>query len=452
MGGYLSLSISESGVNIPNNTSVVTVNVYYYGNGMSWNAESRPGTIYIDGYSYGFSHSFTTSTSSQWLGSASRTITHNSDGSRYVGCSASFSTDVSLGTISTSGGITLTKIPRVSDLSVSSSSIVADGKQTITVTANKKSSGFTDTLSFKLGSRSMNIESGVPFSIPVDWCNEMPDATHSIGTVIVTTRSGSTVIGTRSAAVNVKVPSYLTPDITAFDINEAVTSVAAAFNRYCKGLSKLSINTNATAYYGATIRAYNITVDDATYTENKFISNVLMSSGKLPVKLTVTDSRGKTASQNKEIEVYSYKPPAIESLKFEQGSVLTVMVRGAVDSVEGNNTKTLIIKYKSVGDTDYISRVIPLDSWDFDVSTTLNLDTSLTYDVMAELTDKIGSATNSTVTGIPVISRLAGGKGITIGAEAEREGFVLSDGWDLIIVNQELEDKLVATLGKGVKA
>lgn len=452
MGGYLSLSISESGVDIPNNTSVVTVNVYYYGNGMSWNAESRPGTIYIDGYSYGFRHSFTTSTSSQWLGSASRTITHNSDGSRYVGCSASFSTDVSLGTISTSGGITLTKIPRVSDLSVSRSSIVADGNQTITVTANKKSSGFSDTLIFKLGSRSMSIESGVPFSIPLEWCNEMPDATRSSGAVTVTTKSGSTVIGTRSAAVTVEVPSYLTPDITAFDISEAVTSVAAAFNRYCKGLSKLSISTNATAYYGATIRSYNITVDGATYTEKKFISNILMSSGKLTVKLTVADSRGKTASQSKEIDVYNYKPPEIKSLRFEQGSVLTVMVKGAVDSVDGANTKSLVIKYKSVGDTDYISRVIPLDAWDFNVSTTINLDTSVTYDVLAELTDKIGSATASTVTGIPVISRLAGGKGVTIGAEAEREDFVLSNGWDLILINQELEDKLVATLGEGVKA
>lgn len=452
MGAYLSLSISESGVNIPNNTSVVTVNVYYYGNGMSWNAESRPGTIYIDGYSYGFSHSFTTSTSSQWLGSASRTITHNSDGSRYVGCSASFSTDVSLGTLSTSGGITLTKIPRVSDLSVSRSSIVADGNQTITVTANKKSSGFTDTLIFKLGSRSMSIESGAPFSIPLEWCNEMPDAVQMNGTVTVTTKSGSTTIGTRSATVSVRVPDSVMPTIDSFLISEAVEATKKAFGIYCTGISKLAVSASASAYYGATIKSYSVAVDGVNYDRSSFTSNPIMTAGELPVVLTVTDSRGRGVSQTIDINVYDYKPPVIKSLRFEQGTALTVMVKGSVDSVEENNTKTLIIKYKSVGDTDYISRVIPLDAWDFDASTTINLDTSVTYDVLAELTDKIGSATASTVTGIPVISRLAGGKGVTIGAEAEREGFVLSNGWDLILINQELEDKLVATLGEGVKA
>lgn len=106
------MAISESGVNVQANTSVVTVNLYYSGNGVSWSHLSPSGAIVIDGTSYGFRHNFEKSRGTQWLASASKTVGHNADGSRWVDCSAWFSTGVSLGTLRTSGGKTLTKIAR----------------------------------------------------------------------------------------------------------------------------------------------------------------------------------------------------------------------------------------------------------------------------------------------------------------------------------------------------
>lgn len=452
MAGNISITITESGVNIPRNTSVVTVNVYYYGNGLSWNANSCPGTIYIDGASYSFSHSFTRSSGAQWLGSASRTVTHNNDGSKTVYCSASFSTDVSLGTLSTSGSATLTVIPRASDLSLSVNEVNADGSSEITATATKKSSNFTDELVFKFGNRSIDIESGVPFVIPIDWCNEMPNTEYMDGVIKVTTSNGDTVIGSRTEKLTVKVPINIVPTIDEFTIKEAVQKVHDAFNIYCEGLSKLDVKSKASAYYGATIKSYSAKVEDTIYDSKEFISNILITNGELPITMTVTDSRGRKATVTKKVIVYPYDPPIIYELKFDQGKALTVMVKGFVDRVRGNNAKTLIIKYKSIEDEDYISRVVPLDEWEFDVSTTINLDTSLTYEVVAELSDKITSAVSSAVTGIPVISRLAGGKGVTIGAEAEVEGFVLSSSWDLLIEDDELEKRFVEAFGSSIKA
>lgn len=452
MAGNISITITESVVNIPRNTSVVTVNVYYYGNGLSWNANSCPGTIYIDGASYSFSHSFTRSSGAQWLGSASRTVTHNNDGSKTVYCSASFNTDVSLGTLSTSGSATLTVIPRASDLSLSVNEVYADGSSEITAIATKKSSNFTDELVFKFGNRSIDIESGVPFVIPIDWCNEMPNAEHMDGVIEVTTSNGDTVIGSRTEKLTVKVPLNIVPTIDEFNIKEAVQKVRDAFNIYCEGLSKLDVKSKASAYYGATIKSYNAKVEDTVYDSKEFISNILITNGELPITMTVTDSRGRKATATKNVTVYPYDPPSIYELKFDQGKALTVMVKGFVDRVRGNNTKTLIIKYKSIEDEDYISRVVPLDEWEFDVSTTINLDTSLTYEVVAELSDKITSAVSSAVTGIPVISRLAGGKGVTIGAEAEVEGFVLSDSWDFLIEDDELEQRFIEAFGSSIRA
>lgn len=106
------ISIDESNVNVQNNTSVVTVNVYYSGNGVSWSHLRPHGQIRIDGTNYDFWHNFEKSRGTQWLGGASKTITHNEDGSKWIECAASFTTGVSLGTLYTSQGRTLTKIAR----------------------------------------------------------------------------------------------------------------------------------------------------------------------------------------------------------------------------------------------------------------------------------------------------------------------------------------------------
>lgn len=105
------MSIDESGVNTAANTSLVTVRLYYSGNGLSWNHMSPSGAIVIDGTSYGFRRNFDR-WGTQLLATASKIVTHNDDGSKWVGCSAWFATGVSLGTLSTSGGRTLTKIVR----------------------------------------------------------------------------------------------------------------------------------------------------------------------------------------------------------------------------------------------------------------------------------------------------------------------------------------------------
>ena len=117
-GGYISLALSESNVNTANNTSVVTAKLYYYGNGVSWSNDRQPYRIIIDGTAYSGTSSFSTSTSAQLLGTASKTVTHNDNGAKTVAVSASFATGVSIGTLTTSGNITLTTISRLSSLSV----------------------------------------------------------------------------------------------------------------------------------------------------------------------------------------------------------------------------------------------------------------------------------------------------------------------------------------------
>ena len=459
MAARLLLVISESSVSIANNTSVVTAKLYYYGNGVSYNYNSKPGTIVIDGTSYSFSASFTKSTSAQLLATKSKTVTHNSNGAKTVSCSASYTTGVSIGTLSTSASKALTTIPRVSDLSVNKSSIPADGTTTVTATATKKSSSFTDTIVVKLGSYSKTVTSGTAFTIPASWINAIA-GTSATATVTVTTKSGSTTIGTKSVNLTVTVPSTVVPSISSVTVAEAVTAVQSAFGSgvYVSSLSKLNVSISAAGVYGSTISSGKTTFDGITYDGASFQTAAISKAGTLSMSVTVTDSRGRTKTTTKNITVYGYSRPMITNVScVSSGTSTIVTVDGVVSPVAvgsaNKNTKTLTIGYKkstapAYGGTTTVT--IPAASWTFSVSKTFAIDSrTTTYDFEAKLTDKLSTATEHGTTGVPVISRLAGGKGVTLFKEATEEGFWVGD-IDYTITDDEY-DELLSLLGGVVR-
>ena len=458
MAARLLLVISESSVNVANNTSVVTAKLYYYGNGVSYNYNSKPGTIVIDGTSYSFSASFTKSTSAQLLATKSKTVTHNSNGAKTVSCSASYTTGVSIGTLSTSASKALTTIPRVSDLSLNKTSVPADGTTTVIATATKKSSSFTDTITVKLGSYSKTVTSGTAFTIPASWINAIA-GTSATATVTVTTKSGSTTIGTKSVNLTVTVPSTVVPSISSVTVAEAVTAVQAAFGSgvYVSSLSKLNVKITAAGIYGSTISSIKTTFDGITYTGAEFQTAAISKAGTLTMSVTVTDSRGRTKTTTKNITVYGYSSPMITNIScVSSGTSTIVTVDGVVSPVAvgsaNKNTKTLTIGYKkstapAYGGTTTVT--IPAASWTFSVSKTFSLDSrTTTYDFEAKLTDKLSTATEHGTTGVPVISRLAGGGGVTLFKEATEEGFWVGD-IDYTITDAEY-DELLSLLGGGV--
>lgn len=458
MAARLSLVISESSVSVANNTSVVTAKLYYYGNGVSYNYNDPSGTIVIDGTSYSFSHDFTTSTSAQLLATKSKTVAHGSNGAKTVSCSASFATGVSLGTLRTSASKALTTIPRVSDLSINKSSVPADGTTTVTATATKKSSSFTDTITVTLGSYSKTVTSGKAFTIPTTWINAIT-GTSKTATVKVTTKSGSTTIGTKSVNLTVTVPSSVVPSISSVTASEAITAVQTAFGSgvYVSSLSKLNVSISAAGVYGSTISSVKTTFDGITYTGAEFQTAAISKAGTLTMSVTVTDSRGRTKTTTKNITVYGYSSPMITNIScVSSGTSTIVTVDGVVSPVTvgsaNKNTKTLTIGYKKSTASAYggtTTVTIPAASWTFSVSKTFSLDSrTTTYDFEAKLTDKLSTATEHGTTGVPVISRLAGGGGVTLFKEATEEGFWVGD-IDYTITDAEY-DELLSLLGGGV--
>lgn len=355
----------------------------------------------------------------------------------------------------------LPDIPRVSDLSVNKTSTPADGKTTVTATATKKATAFTDVLTVSLGSYSKAITSGTAFTIPMSWINAI-SGTSAVATVKVETFNGSTSIGSKTAELTITVPESVVPVINDVGITEAVAAVTNAFgDRFVQNLSQLNVDVDASGVYGSTIKSYSVELDGVNYIQKAFTSNVIKTAGTLNIKVKITDSRGRSAEDTATVDIVEYIKPTITSMVYTRcdsdgtqnssGASTKVTIAGKVYPVDGQNTKALKLKYKSTVDEVYTERAVAISSWTFSVDVIINnTDPTVTYEYVAELTDKINADKPETfrvTTGIVVLSRKAGGTGVTIGGEAERDGFVVANGWDALFTGNlfiELDDETLA--------
>lgn len=124
----LKAEATESNVSTSNNTSKVTVNIYLRridssSNG-AYNNDGTAWSITIDGSKTSGNSSWDTRNTTAWqkLGSASKTVTHNSNGSKTITISAthtgnSASGASKMGNASGSGTFKLTNIPRYASIS-----------------------------------------------------------------------------------------------------------------------------------------------------------------------------------------------------------------------------------------------------------------------------------------------------------------------------------------------
>lgn len=273
---------------------------------------------------------------------------------------------------------------------------------------------------------SMTTNKSFTFRPPIELAQQIPNANSGTLTITVYTYNGSgTLVGSTSKTIKVKVPSDIKPSISAISVSEAVSVVTNNFEGFVQNLSQLLVNISARGAQGSTISSYKTTIEGISYLGGQFTSGVIKTTGKVNISTTVTDSRGRTASRNTAITVIPYVEPSLEIAARADGNKVLVELVGSVSSVDGQNTKELTLKYKKSSDKYYSApETIPLSDWRFDISKEMNIDASeTTYEFVAVLTDKIKSNEKSNTTGIVVMSRRAGGKGITFGGEAEGDGF-----------------------------
>lgn len=454
---HLKFSWSQTSQSVANNTTSISWKLQLIsGNGALYKYD-RTWTVTIDGKKYtGKVDVDLNKNSTQTLASGTATITHNNDGSKTF--TYSFSQDFSLtlnngtymGSYSGSGSDTLTTIARASQPSLvtypETTNAVGDFGEEFGIHMNRKSSSFTHTVRYEYGDRAgviaRDVETGVRWAVPLDFMNDIPDATSASGRIYVDTYNGSTFVGTKYTGFTVTVPASVKPRCTVQVLDN--TNIQATYGNLVKGLSKLYVKTNFYPSYSSPVSKYNVTANGVKYTAAEIVTGVLSASGTTTVSATVTDKRGRTSDKaSASFTVLDYSAPKVNSLSVhrcnedgttnDRGEYVKVVFSASVTALNNKNGATYSVKYKKSSATSWTSLATDVNGKSpnellnqYSVTSAeyiVAADGSSSYDVEVSVKDNHNTTARRTSasTAFTLINYWESGDSLTFGGVSEEE-------------------------------
>lgn len=348
-------------------------------------------------------------------------IGHDNNGSKSFSAYAECAIYTSAVNCKGSGSWSLPDIGRASQPSLNTwpnNSPDFNNGDTIVVHMNRKSTVFTHTVVLKLGSYSYTIGTGVTDNISLDTDKiasnlyaQMPNRNEMTGEIVVTTYSGSAVIGTSSCTIIAHVVnSNPVFDVDYSDTNSATVAITENSQYIIRNNSTLQISvSNAQALNSATLKtltavvngnAYTGTLNGSTGTINVGVVNV---SYDTEVTVKLTDSRGNEGQKKITVLVYDWSlPSAIIKLNrknnYYSESVLNVNANYA--SIGGKNTVAIRYRKKKVSESSYGSYATIQNN----VDVNFTADNKFEWNVQVEVSDRIGKTTYNLILakGIPI--------------------------------------------------
>ena len=381
------------------------------------------------------------------LASGSKNIYHSSDGTKTF--NYSFSQEIgitysgtAIGTKTGSGSGTLNTIPRGSVLGTISDFTLGNA---ITVPITKYSSSFADTLTISVGGTTVKTVSSVANGASVSFTSaeltsiygKLPNATSGVFTFTLTTKNGTTTIGTSTKTAKGTIPNTVIPSISSVSLVENTSGLATQFGAYIQNKSTIKGTVSATAGTGTTIDNYKITINGATYTNSTFTTGVLKTSGSNSYSVTVTDKRGRTASTSGTFTVTAYTSPTISNFSVvrcnsngtenNEGAYAKVNATATITSLSSKNTKTFVLQYKLNNTSTWTTLETYTAAYTYTITNKIipNISVDNPYDFRIVATDYFG-AVNSKIIALSsaytILDILANGKGVAFGKVASESG------------------------------
>lgn len=419
MAVSISMNIIQNSQSIENNTSNVTVEVYAHWTRGSYNAQTAAdgypdarGTLSIDNVQYSYYSKFNTDrTTSGSVRIFSKTveISHDNEGEKVISCWASYYTGVSSGTVSTTGSLALTTIPRKSILSTANGTLGA--AQTLKV--ERKSTKLTHTITYLCGKESGTIctksdSESLSWTPPLALAAQYPSSNSVQVVLTIATYNGDNEIGKSSVNITCEIPDSVAPTVT-IEVTD-YSNHLAKYNAYVQGKSKLRVVATASGAQGSTIKSYKTEVDGKSYTKANVTTEVLNGTGNLIVKTTVTDSRGRTATASVAVTVLAYTAPSISSLSVtrcdangnasKSGAYLAVRFNAVITALNSKNSAAYTVKYKKTSATSYTTQTLTNYAGKYAVTGGVfifSAETAYSYDVILTAKDDFVSIPQSGV-------------------------------------------------------
>lgn len=429
--------------NIANNTSTITAKMYLVGD-WELSISARTHTLTIDGTETSISSAAISKGKGSWsvlLGTATKTVTHNADGTKSVNIAGLISFKATIqGTyyanIEASSTVTLNTIARASQPTLTAST--AEMGTVLGIYTNRASSSFTHAITYTFGSAtgtiSSNATTAASWTVPLTLANQIPNATSGTGTITCKTYNGSTLIGTKTVTFTATVPSTVVPSISAITCTDP-KGYLSTYGGYVQNKSTLKVTATAAGAYSSTIKSYKIVANGVTYTSNGCTTGVLKTSGTNTITVTVTDSRGRTATKTTTISVLAYTAPTITTLSAyrclsdgtadEEGAYMKVTVAASITSLNSKNTKSFVLKYKIQTATSYTTYTTVTNAYSLATSYIIAAGVDNSYDIQLVATDAFEPITANTVIGTSytLMDFRNTGKGIAFGKASEKDAF-----------------------------
>ena len=272
----------------------------------------------------------------------------------------------------------------------------------VTVYTNRQSTAATHTLRYSFFTVNQTIATGVTDSCswtpPVSLAAQIPNAASGWGTLFCNTYVNGTLVSTKSCTFTLNVPSSVVPTISSLSYSEATAGIAAQFSGFVRTRSALAVAISAAGTQGSTITAYRTTLNGTVYTTASFTTNKLNVAGSNTLSVTVTDSRGRTATTSRTFNVLDYAPPSLTKFTAERcnsagtaaqmdGTKVRVSVGGSVSPVGTKNTISCIVYYKTSSASAWTQAAVITPS-SYSVNTT-NLLLSQTFDALSSYDLKV---------------------------------------------------------------
>lgn len=376
---------------IANNTSNLTVTAYLVSSGSSYvinSSASKTVNLVINGATYTKTASGLANLSGSQkkeLLSKTVTITHNADGTKSIPIYCTFDLKVTLsgtywGTIrspaSGSSTATLDTIPRATTPTTSGTWNVGNS---VTISTPRASSAFTHTLQYSLNNSSWtniatDVGTSTTWTLPSALATAKTNATSGTVYIRCITYNSGTNIGNKTISKAYSITSsYAAPSvaITASQTNNA--SIA----QYIRGRSSVTLKATATLKHSATAAKYvfnyggvSKTVTSTSATASVTFTLPSNAAASYAYSVTLTDSRGFTASASGSVSTIAYSVPVISSLNIvrgnysgstftenSKGNSLRIVAAGTITSLSSANKKNYKIEYRLSNATSYTTLI-----------------------------------------------------------------------------------------------
>ena len=379
-GRTFKLSVTETEYSVENNTSTVKWEITISGGGTQWYDSYCKATV-NGSVVYNETKGWSTGTFPAKDGSVSGyiyDIPHDSQGKASISFALEGYSEV-YSTKYASGSLELTTIPRASEVACSSPYI---GDNAI-ISIDKKSSAFTNTLTYKIGSLTGTIATKTSSTTVQFKTSAIADQIYALipndkeiqGTIYCTTYNGSTQIGdTKSTTFNLYAKeSVCKPSVRAIiiDSNKVVTAITGSNNKFIKYISKPTIDVLAEPKKSASINNFSINLNDGQTASSStssgsvgaevFYQKPFNTIGSNKVTVSTTDSRGYPNSKDYTLNMIDYIKLHINTISITRpegtSNEAILNCNGAyfngafTDDV--SNTLTATFKYRLSGTTEW---------------------------------------------------------------------------------------------------